>query len=199
MIWQMPRPYVGDSMKNNVRNIFLNRLNVWIAVALIAANLYMWTSTLLSAAAPYEVAPVRAPEVVALLERIDSGKHSGEAWQVTMTELEAEQTITWYLKRYPQIPFAHPRVKITPESVSGEGDATIAGLRVHVGGKARVTLANGLPVVQILDLSLPVPAPIRKALEDEIQVQLRRADALSVRFISAEWGQGVVVVRGVIR
>ena len=44
-----------------------------------------------------------------------------------------------------------------------------------------------------------VNEPIRAALENEIQVQLRRADDLPVRFTSAEWGQGVVVVRGVIR
>ena len=192
----MLRPYVRG---NALRTFFVNRLNLWIAVALIAANVYAWTSALLSAAAPYVVAPIRAPQVVALLDHLESGNHSGETWQVTLTELEAEQTITWYLQRYPQIPFAHPRVKITPDYVSGEGDATIVGLRVHAGGKARVTLANGLPVVQILELSLPLPAPIRKALEDEIQAQLRRADALPVRFTSAEWGNGVVVVRGVIR
>jgi len=177
----------------------MGKLNLWIAVALVAANLYAWTSVMLAAAAPYVVAPIRAPQIVTLLEYIESGKHSGETWQVTLTELEAEQTITWYLQRYPQIPFTHPRVRITPDYVSGEGDATIAGLRVHVGGKARVTLANGLPVVQILELSLPLPSPIRQALEDEMRVQLRRADALPVRFTSAEWGNGVVVVCGVIR
>jgi hypothetical protein len=118
---------------------------------------------------------------------------------VTLTKLEAEQTITWYLKRYPQIPFAHPHVEITPDYVFGEGDAFVAGLRVHVSGKARVTLANGLPVVKILDLSLPLPGPIRQAIEDEIQVQLRRAELLPVRFTEAQWGDGVVVVKGVIR
>jgi len=44
-----------------------------------------------------------------------------------LTELEAEQTITWYLQRSPQIPFAHPRIKITPDYVNGEGDATHSG------------------------------------------------------------------------
>ena len=33
------------------------------------------------------------------------------------------------------------------------------------GGKARVTLVEGLPQVKILELSLPLPAPIRRALE----------------------------------
>jgi hypothetical protein len=186
-------------MTKAIQLFSINRLNLWIATAIIIANVYAWATMLLGAYAPYAVAPIRAPQVVELLNRIDQGTHSGEAWQVTMTELEAEQTITWYLQRYPQIPFAHPRVKITPDYVSGEGDAMIAGLRVHVGGKARVTLSNGLPVIQILDLNLPLPAPIRKALEDELAVQLRRADALPVRFTSAEWGNGKVVVRGVIR
>ena len=179
--------------------LLTKRANIWIAAALIVANLYAWANVLLAAPAPHVVEAIRDPEIVTLLEYIQSGGHSGETWQVTLTELEAEQTITWYLNRYPQIPFAHPRVRITPDYVVGEGDATIAGLRVHVGGKARVTLANGLPVVKILDLSLPIPGPIRQAIEDELQAQLKRAELLPVRFTSADWGDGVVVVRGTIR
>ena len=68
-----------------------------------------------------------------------------------------------------------------------------------MGGKARITLVEGLPQVEILALSLPVPGPIREALEREIEVQLRRADQLPVRFHSAEWSDGQVVVTGVIR
>jgi hypothetical protein len=176
----------------------IKRLNLWIAVAIISINLFAWT-TLLAAPAPYIVEPIRDPEVVALLDHIRSGDHSGEEWQVTLTELEAEQTITWYLQRYPQIPFKHPQVEITADYVAGEGDASIAGLRIHVGGKAQITLVDGLPQVKILELSLPIPGPIRQAIEDEIQVQLRRAELLPVRFSSAEWHEGEVVVRGVIR
>ncbi len=184
---------------NLLKRIFLPHLNLWIAAALVAANLYAWTGALLAAPAPYVVEAIRAPQVVALLNTIAEGGHSGESWQVTLTELEAEQTITWYLARYPQIPFAHPRVRMTPDYVGGEGDATIGGLRVHVGGKARVTLDNGLPVIRILDLSLPLPGPLRQGVEDEIQRQLRRAEGLPVRFTSAEWTDGKVVVRGTIR
>jgi hypothetical protein len=60
-------------------------------------------------------------------------------------------------------------------------------------------LKDGLPVVKILEMNLPLPASIRNAIEREIQVQLRRADLLPVRFTSAEWGDGVVIVEGVIR
>jgi hypothetical protein len=118
---------------------------------------------------------------------------------VTLTELEAEQTITWYLRRYPQIPFAHPRVEITPDYVGGEGDVTLTGLRLHVSGKARITLRGGLPVVQILDLNLPLPRALRQAIEREMQVQLRRAELLPVRFSATEWRDGEVIVSGIIR
>ncbi len=185
---------------NTLRQWFsLRRLNFWVAVALVVANVYAWTAVLLAAPPPHIVAPIRDPDVERLLEYIRSGEHSGETWEITLTELEAEQTVTWYLTRYPQIPFAHPQVHITPNYVSGEGDATIAGLRVHVGGKAQIALSGDLPVVKILELSLPLPPPIRQALEDELATQLQRAAALPVRFTSAEWREGEVTVRGYIR
>lgn len=175
------------------------RLNLWIAIVLVAANLFTWVKVVQALVQPYVVDPIRDPEVVALLGYIASGEHSGEEWQVTLTELEAEQTITWYLQKYPQIPFAHPRIHITPDYVAGEGDVLLTGLRIHVSGKARVTLEKGLPVVEILELSLPLPPAMRKQVEAEIQKQLKRAELLPVRFKSAEWGDGVVVVKGVIR
>jgi hypothetical protein len=173
--------------------------NRWIAAVLILLNVYMWVLAVQSAFKPYIVEPIRDPEVVALLEYIESGEHSGETWQVNLTELEAEQTITWYLQKYPQIPFEHPNITITPDYVGGEGDVTITGVRIHVSGKASVTLKDGLPVVKILEMNLPLPASIRNRIEQEIQIQLQRADLLPVRFTSADWGDGVVVVEGVIR
>jgi hypothetical protein len=174
-------------------------LNRWIAAALILLNVYMWVLAIQSAFKPYVVDPIRDPEVVALLDYIDSGEHSGESWQVNLTELEAEQTITWYLQKYPQIPFEHPNITITPDYVGGEGDVTITGVRIHVSGKASVTLKDGLPIVKILEMNLPLPASIRDRIEQEIQVQLQRADLLPVRFTSADWRDGVVIVEGVIR
>lgn len=176
-----------------------SRLNLWFALGLILANLFIWARLLLTVTNPHVVEPVRDPEIEALLDYIHSGDHSGEMWEVTLTELEAEQTITWYLNRYPQIPFAYPEVNITPNSVSGEGDVLITGLHIHVSGEARVTLKDGLPVVEILDLSLPLPSSTKDVIEREIQVQLGRAERLPVRFTSAEWKDGVVVVKGVIR
>ena len=175
------------------------RLNLLIAIGLIIANLFTWTRMLLAVSNPHVVDPVKDAEVQALLDYIRSGKHSGETWEVTLTELEAEQTITWYLNRYPQIPFAYPEIHITPDSISGEGDVIITGLHFHVRGEARITLENGLPVVEIIDLNLPLPASMKETIEREIQVQLRRAELLPVRFESAEWGDGVVKVKGIIR
>lgn len=81
---------------------------------------------------------------------------------------------------------------------SGEGDVIITGLHFHVTGEARITLKDGLPVVEILDLNLPLPPSMKEAIEEEIQTQLQRAELLPVRFTSADWGDGVVV-KGVIR
>lgn len=175
------------------------RPNLLIGLLLLGANLFFWARVLTALTQPHIVDPVMHPEVQKLLEYIRSGEHSGETWEITMTELQAEQTITWYLKKYPQIPFAYPEIHLTPDYVSGEGDVLISGLRLHVSGKARVTLENGLPVVEILALNLPLPPAMRTAIEREIAVQLRRAELLPVRFTSAEWGEGVVVVKGVIR
>jgi hypothetical protein len=176
-----------------------SRLNLWVAIGLIVANVFTWARVLTAVTNPHVVDPVVDPEVRALLDYIASGNHSGEKWEVTLTELEAEQTITWYLNKYPQIPFAYPEIHITPESIAGEGDVIITGLHFHVSGEARVTLKKGLPVVEILDLNLPLPPSMKRAIEDEIQTQLQRAERLPVRFSAAEWGDGVVVVRGVIR
>lgn len=175
------------------------RWNLLIGGVVILANLYTWASLLSTLTQPHLVDPIMDPEVRSLLDYIHSGEHSGETWTVTLTELEAEQTITYYLNRYPQIPFAYPQVKISPDSVSGEGDVILTGLHIHVKGEARVTLKDGLPVVEILDLSLPLPVSIKKTIEQEMQVQLRRAEYLPVRFTSAEWGHGMVVVKGIIR
>jgi len=175
------------------------RPNLLIGLALILTNLFFWGRVLTDLVQPHIVDPLMHPEVKQLLDYIHSGEHSGESWEISMTELQAEQTITWYLKKYPQIPFAYPEVHLTPDYVGGEGDVLISGLRLHVSGQARVTLQDGLPVVEILSLNLPLPPAMRAAIEREIAVQLRRAELLPVRFTSAEWGDGVVVVKGVIR
>ena len=142
--------------------------DLWIVSTLIFFNLIAWNRFLLPKFEPYVVDPIRDPEIVTLLDYIRSGDHSGETWEVTLTELEAEQTITWYLQRYPQIPFAHPQIEITPDYIAGKGDATIAHLDIEVGGKAQVPLRDGLPIVNILELSLPIPGSIREAIEQEI-------------------------------
>jgi hypothetical protein len=40
---------------------------------------------------------------------------------------------------------------------------------------------------------------MKETIEQEIQVQLQRAELLPVRFTSAEWGDGIVIVKGIIR
>ena len=126
-------------------------------------------------------------------------RFAGKFWGISAWMLELVVILSWYLKKYPQIPFAYPQLKITPDSVTGEGDVLVTGLRLHVSGKARITLQDGLPVVEIISLNLPLPPAMRQAIEHEIQIQLLRADLLPVRFSSAEWKSGEVLVKGIIK
>lgn len=175
------------------------RIDSLVITILVMTNLIAWAFLINSKKPVHTVDGIRDDEVVELLELIGSGDHSGEEWTVTLNKKEAEQTITWYLERYPQIPFAHPEIEITPDYIEGQGDAVIAGFQVHVGGKARIELQDGLPIVQILELSIPIPKSMRDALENEITHQLKRANELPVRFTSAEWKDGEVVVKGYVR
>ena len=71
-------------MRYKLFGLLTKRASVWIAAILIVANLYAWTNALLAAPAPHVVAAIRDPEIVTLLEYIQSGGHSGETWQVTL-------------------------------------------------------------------------------------------------------------------
>lgn len=174
--------------------------NGLIAFLFIVANIFAVAQVISSLKPPHIVDPIKDEEVEQLLNYIASGNHSGETWQVTLTNLEAEQTITWYLKRYPQIPFAYPQVHITPDYLEGQGDVTIAGVRSHVGARVKITLKDGLPVVEILSMDLPLALQwAKEPVERVVQQQLRRAELLPVRFISAEWKDGEVVVKGIIK
>lgn len=179
----------------------LSRPNFLIPAALILANLFACAFFIVGAteARCPAVEPIRDEEVVTLLEYIRSGDRSGEEWEVTLSEQEAQETITWYLHRYPQIPFAHPCVEITSDYVAGSGFVTLPGFTIEVGAKVKVTLQDGLPLVDILDLSIPLPGGIEQLVEQEVQNQLRRADRLPVRFTTAEWSENEVVVQGYVR
>lgn len=174
--------------------------NKLVAFLFVLVNGFALVQVMTSAVPPHIVDPIKDAEVDKLLTHIASGNHSGETWQVTLTNLEAEQTITWYLKKYPQIPFAYPQVHITPNYLSGEGDVTVLGVRNHVAAKVKITLKDGLPQVQILSMDLPLGLQwARVPVEQAVQQQLRRAELLPVRFTSAEWGDGVVIVKGTIK
>ena len=174
--------------------------NWLIAGLLILVNGVMLILALQSTISPHVVEPIKDAEVDKLLTYIASGKHAGESWQITLSNLEAEQTITWYLKKYPNIPFAYPKVEITPNYIKGSGDVTVAGVRFHVGATVNITLKDGLPVVKILSLDLPLALQwTKQPVEQAVQKALERAADLPVRFTSAEWKDGVVIVKGTIR
>ena len=93
------------------------------------------------------IEPRLEPALAALRERLIEGGHSGEPFNVVLTNQEAEESVVWYLKRHPNIPFANPRVEIHQDTIEAWGEAKVAGLRVGLHGRARVVLQGGVPVV----------------------------------------------------
>jgi hypothetical protein len=180
----------------------LRNLNLWILVALLAANGLAWTLTFTAREPIHVVEPELDPDLADLRERLIEGTHHGEPFEATVTNLEAEQTITWYLDRHPNVPFRYPQVAIHPEGVEVWGEAHVAGLRVGLEGRANIVLRDGVPMTTVEHLGMAgvsIPSFVRHRIQAEIDQQLALAQNLPVIFDTFELQQGQVTVSGIIR
>jgi hypothetical protein len=181
---------------------FLRNLNLWIVLALLAANGLAWALTFTAGEPAHVVEPKLDPDLADLRERLLEGTHHGEPFEATITNLEAEQTITWYLDRYPSVPFRHPRVMIHPDGIEVWGEAHVAGLRVGLEGQANIVLHEGVPVTTVEHLGMAgvsIPNFVRHRIQVEIDQQLTLAHDLPVVIETLELHEGQVTVSGTIR
>ena len=180
----------------------LRNLNLWIVVALLAANGLAWALTLTARGPAHVVEPKLDPDLADLRERLIEGTHHGESFEATITNLEAEQTITWYLERHPNVPFRYPRVAIHPDGIEVWGEAHVAGLRVGLEGRADIVLRDGVPVTTVEHLGMAgvsVPDFVRRRIQAEIDKQLALAHNLPVVIETFELQEGQVTANGTIR
>ena len=118
---QQDRP---DDSERGGRHMLVRSLrnaSLWIAVALLAVNGLGWALASSAREPAYVVEPKLDPDLADLRERIIDGTHHGEPFELRLTNLEAEQGITWFVNRHPSIPFRYPRVEIHPETARKEG------------------------------------------------------------------------------
>lgn len=180
----------------------LRNLNLWIVVALLAANGLAWALTFGARRPAHVVEPKLDPDLADLRERLIKGTHHSEPFEATITNLEAEQTITWYLERHPNVPFRYPRVAIHPDGIEVWGEAHVAGLRVGLEGRANIVLRDGVPITSVEHLGMAgvsIPDFVRRRIQVEIDQQLALAHDLPVIIETFELQEGQVVTSGTIR
>jgi hypothetical protein len=180
----------------------LRNPSLWIAVVLLAVNGLGWTLAFSAREPAYVVEPKLDPDLASLRERIIEGTHHGEPFELKLTNLEAEQGITWFVNRHPSIPFRYPRVEIHPDGVEVRGEAHLAGLRVGLEGRASVELRDGVPIVTVEHLGMggvSVPGFVRQRIQAEIDNQLGKAYHLPMIIETLELEEGRGRATGTIR
>ncbi len=180
----------------------LKSVSFWIALVLLIANGLAWAYALMPEGPAVEVQPVLEPDIAELRDRLIEGGHSGEPFSLEVTDQEAAETIAWYLRGHPTIPFGEPQVTITPDGVSAKGVAQIAGLRVGLTGQAHVELRDGVPIVTLGDLDVAgvaVPGFAQDRIQDEIDAQFGLAQDLPLIIEEVMLEEGKATIRGTIR
>lgn len=180
----------------------LRNLNLWIVVVLLGANGLAWALTFTARGPAHVVEPKLDPDLADLRERLIEGTHHGEPFEATITNLEAEQTITWYLERHPNVPFRYPRVAIHPDGIEVWGEAHVAGLRVGLEGRANIVLRDGVPITTVEHLGMAgvsIPSFVRRRIQAEVDKQLALAHDLPVIIETFELQEGQVAASGTIR
>jgi len=181
----------------------LKSVNLWIAVALLAANGLAWASALEPSGPAYTVEPVLETSLDDLRTRLREGGHSGERFELHVTDQEAAQSIAWFISIHPEIPFRHPRIEFHPDEVEAWGNVEVLGLRLSIHGWATMVLENGIPVVTLTDISVagaPVPGFVLEAVQDAVYEQVDLSNRrLPVIFETLELREGEAVASGTIR
>jgi hypothetical protein len=181
----------------------LSPINLYIALALLAANGLAWAAALAPSGPAYVAEPVLEPSLDDLRIRLREGGHSGERFDLSVTDQEAAESIAWFLSNHPEIPFRHPRIAFHPGVVEAWGEAEVLGLRLSIHGQATMVLENNIPVVTLTALGVagaPVPAFVLEAIQDTFyeQVDLSNRE-LPVVFETLELREGEAVASGMIR
>lgn len=181
----------------------LHSPHFYIALALAMANVLAWTVALRPAGPLYQAQPILESDLADLRERLIEGGHSGESFELHITDQEAAETIAWFLDRHPQVPFRYPRIAFHPGEIEAWGMATVLGLELSIHGRATMQLEDGVPIVRLTELGVagaPVPGFVLRAIQDAVYQQVDLSNRpLPVVFTFLEIREGEMVARGMIK
>lgn len=181
----------------------LRMINLWIALVLLAANGLAWATALAPSGPTYTAEPVLEPGLADLRSRLREGGHSGERFELIVTDQEAAESVAWFISIHPEIPFRHPRIAFHPNEIEAWGEAHALGLRLSIHGRSTMVLEDGIPVVTLTDLDVagaPVPAFVLEAIQDAVYEQVDLSNRrLPVAFETLNLKEGEAVASGTIR
>jgi len=177
--------------------------HLWIALGLVAINGLAWLSALGSSEPVCTTEPVLEPSLADMRERLIEGGHSGETFDLHVTDREAFNSIAWFLNNNPQVPFRHPCIAFHDQELEAWGETDVLGLRLSLYGRATMVLEDEVPVVTLTELSVAgavVPRFVLEAIEDAVYQQVNLSDRqLPVIFETLELREGEVVSSGTFR
>ncbi len=189
-------------MRRFIRGL-LKRTNLLVAVVLLTANGLAWVTAFSSGGPAYVAEPILAPSLDDLRTRLIEGGHSGERFEVHVTDREAAESIAWFLDKRPEVPFRRPRIAFHPDGLDAWGEVEILGLKLSIHGWATMVLENGIPIVTLTELEVagaPVPGFVLEAIQDAVYEQVDLSNRqLPIIFETLELKEGEVVASGTIR
>lgn len=149
------------------------------------------------------VEPRLSQQLGQLWEKLKSGGHSGEAFDLTITARELEEALAWYAVQHSGFPLGEARVSVSLEGIEVSGEASLAALQVPLSARADVSLHDGVPMIAVDQLrvgEMGLPDFVRFQLEDQLnkQLTLGRED-LPLLLQEVHLQDGQLTVRGTIR
>jgi hypothetical protein len=150
-----------------------------------------------------EVEPRLSEQLGELWERLKSGGHGGEPFDLTVTDRELDEALAWYADEHSDFPLGEARVSFDSEGVGVSGVARVGTLRLPVSARADVSLHGDVPLVAVNEVQvgeMGLPDFLRFQLEEQLNRYLALSeDELPVVIEDMELADGWLTMRGSIR
>jgi hypothetical protein len=147
--------------------------------------------------------PQLSGQLVQLMERLKSGTHGGEPFELALTDEELEEALAWYSREHSSFPLVDAQISLGADGIEVKGEARVGATRMPLIARADVSVNEGVPAITVNEIQvgeMGLPDFIRFELEDQLNrfVALSR-DRVPLLIDELELSDGQLAVRGTIR
>jgi hypothetical protein len=147
--------------------------------------------------------PQLSEQLEQFMEKLKSGTHGGEPFELALTDEELEEALAWYSLEHSGFPLEDARVSIGPDGLEISGEARVGAARMPVIARADVSVNEGVPAITVDQIQvgeMGLPDFVRFELEDQLNRFLAmRGGELPVLIEELELSDGLLTVAGSIR